>query len=535
MSAFLDESIAIADNFIRTICFIDDEVIFGNGSTSDHLIDANSITKIFAENNKACSFFNFQSITEQQSILKLIHNCDVCVLDWKLTLLKPEVNQIAEDDEELDVEDDNDRGKHAREIITEILQSPYNSPKLVIIYTGETESQPIYDSIKVLLNGDIFQESPEELWIQNSKLRISIYFKPSRTDSHLAEITNKIADYSEFPNIICKEFALLTNGIISNVVLKAITSLRDNTNTLLQIYKKELDPAYLAHRGMVENPEDSEILLKNALINSIDSILTFNNVLSAANINSISNWVDKVDEFQHPTIEINSSVSLPIDKETIKCWLDKGFLFAINKLWSETQRQQISENKLSSLEKNLHKNAIEYFCPRGVSHLNLNEDFAILTHHNCSLINPIFVPHLTLGVVIERYSQYYLCIQQRCDSIRIDKLSPRSLIFVPLEESEKNFSIIFKNSDNTYIKLKVNNKNCFNLKTIHFLETLNGAVFAQKHWDKYKFFDTHKRSYNWILNLNESHAQRIANEFAASLARVGLDESEWLRRNSNNA
>ena len=36
--------------------------------------------------------------------------------------------------------------------------------------------------------------------------------------------------------------------------------------------------------------------------------------------------------------------------------------------------------------------------------------------------------------------------------------------------------------------------------------------------------------YYWVLDLKESHAQRIANEFSANLARVGLDESEWLRR-----
>lgn len=43
-------------------------------------------------------------------------------------------------------------------------------------------------------------------------------------------------------------------------------------------------------------------------------------------------------------------------------------------------------------------------------------------------------------------------------------------------------------------------------------------------------FDTQKRSYKWILDLNDSHAQRIVNEYSANLSRVGLDESEWLRK-----
>ncbi len=36
--------------------------------------------------------------------------------------------------------------------------------------------------------------------------------------------------------------------------------------------------------------------------------------------------------------------------------------------------------------------------------------------------------------------------------------------------------------------------------------------------------------FQWILELKEAHAQRIVNNFAAQLSRVGLAESEWLRR-----
>ncbi|MBN1182107.1 MAG: hypothetical protein JXB49_07460 [Bacteroidales bacterium] len=531
-NTFFDESVKIADDFIRTICFVDDEVIFQNESTSDHLIDGNLITKAFAERGKACCFFNFQSIDEQKSIIRLIQNSDVCVLDWKLTLPNPDINQIPAEIREEDVEDNSDRGRHAKEIINEIFQSPNNSPKLIIIYTGETESQPIYDSIKNLFNEIETNENFEELWFQNSKLRISIYFKPGKTYSHLEEVARKVAEYSDLPTIISMEFASLTNGIISNVVLTSITSLRDNTNKLLQIYKKELDPAYLAHRGMLVNPEDAEILLKNSILNSIDSILTVNNVSRISSISEISKWIDSIDQFQNDTLSLGD-VSLSIEKETLIKWMEKGFISTIKELWESTQKQQISEKKIINLERDLHKLAIEYFCPRSLPNSNLNEDFAILTHHNSNLINPSFVPYLTLGVVIERNDRYLLCIQQRCDSVRLSKSSARTFLFIPLEESDKSFSIIFKNTDNKYIKLKVNNRNSYNLITLSFYETKNGTVFAIKEWSYYKFCDTFQRRYKWILTLNDSHAQKLANEFAANLSRIGLDESEWLRRNGN--
>jgi hypothetical protein len=36
--------------------------------------------------------------------------------------------------------------------------------------------------------------------------------------------------------------------------------------------------------------------------------------------------------------------------------------------------------------------------------------------------------------------------------------------------------------------------------------------------------------YRWVADLKAEHAQRVANDFAYQLSRVGLTESEWLRR-----
>jgi hypothetical protein len=46
-------------------------------------------------------------------------------------------------------------------------------------------------------------------------------------------------------------------------------------------------------------------------------------------------------------------------------------------------------------------------------------------------------------------------------------------------------------------------------------------------------FFTAERSesrYRWISELKFEQAQRIVNKYAAEISRVGLDESEWLRR-----
>ena len=41
-------------------------------------------------------------------------------------------------------------------------------------------------------------------------------------------------------------------------------------------------------------------------------------------------------------------------------------------------------------------------------------------------------------------------------------------------------------------------------------------------------------SFEWVAELKDEHAQRIANEFAGSFSRVGVNESEWVRRSRRN-
>ena len=84
----------------------------------------------------------------------------------------------------------------------------------------------------------------------------------------------------------------------------------------------------------------------------------------------------------------------------------------------------------------------------------------------------------------------------------------------------------------TYLLVKNNPSNKF--ISIQFTAT-NGNNFVQAEID-----DTDSNTlifqceqgfkYKWIFDLMESHAQKIVNEYAANLSRVGIDESEWLRR-----
>lgn len=119
----------------------------------------------------------------------------------------------------------------------------------------------------------------------------------------------------------------------------------------------------------------------------------------------------------------------------------------------------------------------------------------------------------------------------RCDSVRIDK--NRVFPFLLIEPSGGIFDIILKSSDQ--FETFLNRNKPFEIKLIEFPHNrkTNGVIRASKNTDgEFCFNDTKSEEYIWISELRWAHAQRLAQKFANNLSRVGLDESEWLRRHS---
>jgi hypothetical protein len=158
-----------------------------------------------------------------------------------------------------------------------------------------------------------------------------------------------------------------------------------------------------------------------------------------------------------------------------------------------------------------------------------DEKFALLTTNRSYYEKR--VPPLTLGTIIQKLTDnsYWVCIQPRCDCVRVPPNT--TFLFLPLMVVEKNkkFDVLLE-ADERYIKL-ILNKKPYDLNLITFTPGLNdkGVILTKVKNSDYRFTDTANEKYKWIGELRSEHAQRIANEFAANLSRVGLDESEWLR------
>ncbi len=193
-----------------------------------------------------------------------------------------------------------------------------------------------------------------------------------------------------------------------------------------------------------------------------------------------------------------------------------------------------SKGKAEEFVKHLKLNNIDLFInpPDVTNKAELISDFAKLTHHKNVFLPVGSKPVLTLGTVLKSKStgKYLICIQQKCDSVRISNTEQRKFLFLPLEPvTTGNFNFI--THDN--IKLKLGNKS-YGLRTLKFVGAKDGVVKAAQHNGKFVFkqiYSTKKdEKFEWVLDLKDLHSQRIVADYAASLSRVGLDESEWLRR-----
>ena len=142
---------------------------------------------------------------------------------------------------------------------------------------------------------------------------------------------------------------------------------------------------------------------------------------------------------------------------------------------------------------------------------------------------------LKLGSIVHDRDrdQFLLCIQPICDSVRLRE--PRVFVFVQMSKGGPDTGnsashVIFK-SDDSAIELVYQPKSYLCFATTFAPDRTSQEVVAGKDEnDELHFTDSEGKKYYWVDQLRTSHAQRAVERFASDLSRVGLTESEWLRR-----
>jgi hypothetical protein len=503
---FIEQSKEIANKFIQNIVFIDDNAY--KNDITNNAFSALDVSNVFAQSGKICAIYAPKSISDINSYNTILNKADVVILDWYLDIKKEE-NQV--EDPEADADNDDPRGEFTLKLISDLL-SQTGMLKLLIVYTGETNLFEITDSIYQKVNQHSFHQGDCVIQSLNSKILVRAKSQNSGAQfAHYPELKDKIVPYESLPTLIVEEFTDMTNGLLSNFALSSISAIRNNTSRMLSVFSPKLDPAYLGHKILLESTSEAKGLLIKIFGEAISELLETTNIDTK---DWIDNWIDN--RIKDKSISING-VSIDKSRELLKTMLSSE-----QSRLKDKYMEASTNNMSNGEEKKLESHTIELFAYDGIDVNKSNVEFAILTHHKNIFQPAIGAPMLTLGTVVKSSDSYYVCIQQRCDSVRIKE--ERRFLFLPLEKKGEYPIIV-----DSELKL-FPNKSSFAIKTVKFQPKGGASIIqASKNGDKYVFNSSYNEPYEWVVDLKEMQAQRILNSYCAHLSRVGLNESEWLR------
>jgi hypothetical protein len=538
-SPFFNRSKVIANDFIQSIVFIDDEV-YKTQNEQGHLLDHKEISNAFINKGKICAIYNPSNVTDLDNLTLIAKKADVAVIDWNICIDEANENSDKVDDED-DVAEDDPRGIHSLQFIEDILfdsKKEITGLKVIVVYTGEVDLEEITNKIYNRLFEPEKEVRKEKFEVIGKNFKISVISKSSASSNHVStEFQNRKKTYAELPDFVLNEFTSLTSGLLSNFALKSLTEIRNNSHKLLSLFSKELDPAYLSHQSLLPNQDDANELLLEIMKDSLTGILKYKQLNTFIDADLVRLWLDEnISEIEKPILNQDGTNLGKMYKR------DKSLLVKLltNRVDIKTRfKEAFSSFNLSSkvIEGYQKKNNITLYSDL-TSELNedLNKGFAILTHHK-SLFKPItYTPILSLGtVVLSSKGIYYVCIQQRCDSVRIFAKDERRFLFILLNKVEKDepFDFVTPSGD----KLQIENKS-YSIRTIRFNGHEDGEIKAVEeeggYYFKQKYKGEHDEKFEWVFDLKDLHAQRIITNYAAELNRVGLDDFEWIRRSKRN-
>ncbi|MGV8111394.1 MAG: response regulator receiver domain [Lentimicrobium sp.] len=528
-SPFFETSKVVANQFLQNIVFIDDKA-FKQPGNSNHDFNALKISQVFAQSQKVCATYKPNKLVDIDNLAELAKKADVTVLDWQINIEQDKV-----EDEEEDAVDDDPRGPHTKRIIKSILTDPLTgqgSLKLIVIYTGETDLNGITDEVyDDLVANDIKKVDRQACQIKTENAKILIIAKPDPEENgepkfkHTPELNQFVVSYEDLPTFILTEFSKMTSGLLSNFALNSLSVLRNNTFRLLSSFDKELDAGFILHRILLPIQEDSGNHLVEIFSESIKAILNYSKSNELLETGKLNEWIEQRSFGKEIQV---SGKSFVVDPGFVKDCIEKNFIEAIALRWGE----DINETQLKKIASYYNRLFIEkpdIFI--GENEENSNEKFSILTHHRSNYKLKSTIPRLNLGTIIKEFGgeRYFLCIQAKCDSVRIQE--ERKFLFLELQVAKPNAKFHFiVESESSFVHLKII-KDSFGLRTIKFSPRIETQTILANIEDNIYFFESnYGERFLWMADLNDAQAQRVANNYASQLSRVGLDESEWLRR-----
>lgn len=474
--------------------------------TNGFRLDAKAVIDGFAELGSVCAVL--KPIGDEEfhpRAIKAASRADIVVLDWKIG---------------------SSYGDDTLELMRLILADDANRQRLrlLAVYTGEGGLQEITKRVGKIIN--CFYDSDE--FIKHDEFRLSkgpvhavVLAKEGSLSENVPGMADQVVSDAGLPHRLLEEFARVTSGLMCNVALEGLAALRDHVHQLLSKFDKNLDPAYLGHRMLLQHPSDSETHAVEVLGAEILSILEGQKAGDEANIEAISEWLT---DAQNDGLDLSIPFAVNGQAEPSDAWLKLltvGYSSAPN---------------LPTTKRNLEKRSTEVFCGSKEEAIQANRMFSALmklkTRYSTN------TPRLTLGTILRlewggRQSRYYMCLQPKCDSVRLKQ--PTGFPLLPLVIKNKNdsnatFNLVISLEDGAWEHLEYQTKPSeLAVRTFEPGPMPPGEITGTPNDEEFFFWDKQGRKYKWIAEVKDEHALKVVGNLANAIARPGPNDVEWLR------
>ena len=516
---YVDHCRKIAERFLQTAVVVDDEAymrldknpeagepliiparnqpaVAASGSDStprrpNHSLSATSIIQSFAKLGVICGV-----VAPADSALNPTRHADIVILDW----------QVNKDD-----------GAYSLNLLIQLLsgQSDRNSLRLVAFYTGETRLTDIRDRVvcrltEVGISATVHPDN--QTVVVHPHGRIVLYAKSGVNLDRT--LRSRVVAEGDLPDRLAADFTEMVEGLLPSIVLVSLTAVRESARRVLDQFNSELDPAFLAQRASISNPDEAEQQIVNHVAEELRGLMD-----------------DAVDDQR------------PAGSEAIKGWVCRraengspSFQFGPRTLTVQ-QTVKLAKNGLAkhdAMGKSEFKHLSAGFSQRDA--VDVDARLAWIMSFRTVLDAP--PPTLWLGTVLTELDAtdssptHLLCMRPRCDSLRLEG-EKTSFFFLTLQDpsKENNEQVVLK-IGKEYARLGIS------LDAAHWIvrefDHLDGqyAVVAEvgESEDRFVFEDSAGRRYAWRGELKPEYAQRVAQALAETFGRVAIDDSEWLRR-----
>ncbi len=447
----------------------------------------------------------------EKRFLSSAARADLLILDWELH---------------------RDGGKTARELISAVFEQDAAAKRkrlrVIAIYTGQPALVRIINDIRKHLDLPDTALDDDGLTLAQGNVRITAFSKPLNEDLR-PELKHREVAEENLPQRLVREFAWLTNGLVPAVALASLAAVRTDTHRILQALSSQLDVGYLGHRVASSFPEDAQDHLVDMIVAEIGSVLGENDVGRHADLSVIKEWLAAECSGESPLVcgsALPFEVEAGFDAAAMEKLLDVGL--GLDEELKQHERRGVGEKTL----KRVRKQAAHLFADAAEAAEESGDLLALRMAVRTVYSRPS--RRLRLGTIVLHGDAYLVCLQPRCDSVRLDSGTPRGFPFLPLQtvDREKEVGrdfVVAEPESRKLIRLQLRMKP-FHLVIHEFMPGPQRHVQAESAGDgAWTFSDAAGQEFRWVAELKPEFAQRVAADFAAEIARVGLAESELMR------